>query len=114
MFMSTLSLVAECSLWFPSVAIVFEVFSGGGWFLPNRFFWLGCRFDVPALSKTLSIRWYIVEGSRYLLFSILIYIIYLHSGVVATSFDYSWVACICFCYYIWVFVATVRVSIFFV
>ncbi len=48
-FMSTLSLSAECPLCFPSVAIVF-VFFGGGWFLPNRFFWLGCRFNVAVMS----------------------------------------------------------------
>ena len=40
-FMSTVSLVAECPLWFPSVAIVFDFFLAAAGVCPIVFFLVG-------------------------------------------------------------------------
>ena len=89
LILSTLSLVAEWPLWFPSVIFVFEFLSAAVGFFPTVFFWMGCLFGVLTLSVSLSVRWYILGCDCRLLFIIIIYISYLHSGVVAISFDYS-------------------------
>ncbi len=89
LFLSTLSLVAEWSLWFPSVIFVLEFLSAAVGFFPTVFSgWGVCLVYRPfrCLLPLDGIYWdVIVTFCSLSLFTFS----FLYSGVVAISFDYS-------------------------
>ncbi len=60
-FVSKISLDADCHMGFPSSVIVLYFLSAAVGLFLTVFFWLECRFGAHFRMETVSMRWYIVR-----------------------------------------------------